>query len=211
MRVSSARNAVLVSHQDVATGQIIDPSWGPPRCEDDGVAHLQRLIARSPETTQWQPIMDNVDIHRSEALVRWIADLEGTEQEPVGGKGTRGMVPSMKSRAAFVHDPTHSVGCSSTPHMLPDEPCGQLAASSGAHATHTAPPSGAARTPVCITAGLSEAIPKWDFAQRTIACSRFGRVPASFSREMSTLSSLRGASASKSVSAFPIRRTCRDS
>jgi len=55
---------------EVATGQVIEPSWGPTRCEEDGVAHLQRLIASSPETKRWHLIMDNLDIHRSESLVR---------------------------------------------------------------------------------------------------------------------------------------------
>jgi transposase len=94
---------------DVATGQVIEPSWGPTRGEDDCVAHLQRLIASSPETKRWHLIMDNLDIHRSESLVRWIADLEGIEQETLGVKGKRGILHSMKSRAAFLHDPTHRV------------------------------------------------------------------------------------------------------
>lgn len=94
---------------DVATGQVIEPSWGPRRCEEDCVAHLQRLIASSPEIKRWHLIMDNLDIHRSESLVRWIADLEGIEQETLGVKGKRGILRSMKSRAAFLHDPEHCV------------------------------------------------------------------------------------------------------
>lgn len=100
---------------DVATGQVIEASWGPTRGEDDCLAHLQRLIASSPETKRWHLIMDNLDIHRSEALVRWIADLEGIEQETLGVKGKRGILHSMKSRAAFLHDPAHSVVFYSTP------------------------------------------------------------------------------------------------
>jgi transposase len=53
--------------------------------------------------------MDNLDIHRSESLVRWIADLEGIEQETLGVKGKRGLHHAMKSRGAFLHDPTHRV------------------------------------------------------------------------------------------------------
>jgi hypothetical protein len=94
---------------DVATGQVIEPSWGPTRGEDDCLAHLQQLIASSPETTRWHLMMDNLDIHRSESLVRWIAEMEGIEQETLGVKGKRGILRSMKSRAAFLHDPTHRV------------------------------------------------------------------------------------------------------
>jgi putative transposase len=100
---------------DVVTGKVIEPSWGPTRCEEDCIAHLQRLIASSPETNRWHLIMDNLDIHRSESLVRWIADMEGIEQETLGVKGKRGILHSMKSRAAFLHDPTHCVVFYSTP------------------------------------------------------------------------------------------------
>jgi transposase len=94
---------------DVVTGQVMEPSWGPTRGEADCVAHLKRLIASSPETKRWHLMMDNLDIHRSEALVRWIADLEGIEQETLGVKGKRGILRSMKSRSAFLHDPAHRV------------------------------------------------------------------------------------------------------
>ena len=94
---------------DVVTGQVIEPSWGPTRGEQDCVAHLQQLIASSPETRRWHLIIDNLDIHRSESLVRWIADLEGIEQDTLGVKGKHGILHSMKSRAAFLHDPTHRV------------------------------------------------------------------------------------------------------
>ena len=94
---------------DVAAGQVIEPSWGPTRCEEDCLAHLQQLIASSPETKRWHLITDNLDIHRSESLVRWIASLEGIEQETLGVKGKRGVLRSVKSRAAFLHDPAHQV------------------------------------------------------------------------------------------------------
>ena len=30
---------------DVVTGQVIEPSWGPTRTEEDALAHIQRLVA----------------------------------------------------------------------------------------------------------------------------------------------------------------------
>src|ERR1700716_2952999 len=62
---------------DVVTGQVIEPSWGPTRTEEDALAHLQRLIASDPTATRWHIILDNLNIHQSESLVCWVAEREG--------------------------------------------------------------------------------------------------------------------------------------
>lgn len=100
---------------DVATGQVIEPSWGPTRNEEDTLAHLQRLVQSDPHVPKWHIILDNVNTHQSEALVRWIAELEGIEPETLGVKGKSGILRSMTSRAAFLHDPTHRVVLYYTP------------------------------------------------------------------------------------------------
>ena len=94
---------------DVATGQVIVPSWGMTRNEEDALAHLQRLIASDPHASKWHIILDNLNIHQSEALVRWIAEREGIGQETLGAKGKSGILRSMESRAVFLHDLTHQV------------------------------------------------------------------------------------------------------
>ena len=94
---------------DVVSGHIIAPTFGPTRTEGDALAHVQQLIASDPHATKWHLVLDNLNIHQSEALVRWIADLEGTEQKTVGVKGKNGILRSMAIRAAFLHDPAHCV------------------------------------------------------------------------------------------------------
>jgi transposase len=94
---------------DVVSGQVIESSFGPTRTEEDVLAHIQRLIASDPMVTKWHLILDNLNIHQSESLVRWIAEREGIDQETLGVKGKSGILRSMKSRAAFLHDPTHQV------------------------------------------------------------------------------------------------------
>jgi DDE superfamily endonuclease len=54
-------------------------------------------------------MMDNLNIHQSEALVRWVARMEGIKEETLGIKGKSGILQSMPTRAAFLHDPTHKV------------------------------------------------------------------------------------------------------
>jgi transposase len=94
---------------DVVTGQVIEPSWGPTRTEEDALAHLQRLIGSDLKATKWHLMVDNLNIPQSEALVRWVAQREGIPADTLGMKGKRGILQSMESRAAFLYDPTHQV------------------------------------------------------------------------------------------------------
>jgi putative transposase len=100
---------------DVVSGQVIEPSWGPTRTEEDALAHLQRLIASDPTATRWHSILDNLNIHQSESLVCWVAEREGIPLETLGVKGKSGILQSMESRAAFLHDPTHQIVLHYTP------------------------------------------------------------------------------------------------
>jgi transposase len=100
---------------DVVTGEVIESTFGPTRNEADCLAHLQRLIASDPTTTKWQILMDNLNTHQSESLVRWIAEMEGISPEALGEKGKNGILQSMVTRATFLHDPTHKIVFSYTP------------------------------------------------------------------------------------------------
>jgi DDE superfamily endonuclease len=100
---------------DVVTGQVIEPSWGPTRTEEDALAHLQRLIASDQKAIKWHIVLDNLNIHQFESLVRWIAERQELPPEALGVKGKSGILQSMESRAAFLHDPTHQVVFYHTP------------------------------------------------------------------------------------------------
>jgi hypothetical protein len=76
---------------DVVSGQVIEPSWGPTRHEEDALAHIQHLMASDPHATKWHLMLDNLNIHQSEALVRWVAEREGIDQETLGVKGKNGI------------------------------------------------------------------------------------------------------------------------
>lgn len=105
----------LIANFDVVSGKVITPAIGEQRTEADFLAHCQRLIASEPTTDRWHLIMDCLNIHQSESLVRWIAQLEGIPQSTLGIKGVSGILKSMSSRAQFLCEPTHKVVFHFTP------------------------------------------------------------------------------------------------
>ena len=94
---------------DVATGKMIVPSCGPTRNEADMAAHIQRLIESDSDAIKWRLIMDNLNTHQSETLVRIVAEMEGVKEEELGVKGKSGILKSMETRSAFLHDLSHKV------------------------------------------------------------------------------------------------------
>jgi putative transposase len=106
----------VIMSRDVVTGKVLAPTCGPTRTEEDFLAHVQDVVATDPQVTRWHFVCDNLNIHQSEALVRWVADLEGMEQETLGKKGEYGILALMPRRDAFLSDPTHKVVFHYTPN-----------------------------------------------------------------------------------------------
>jgi transposase len=103
----------LIANFNVATGQIPVPSLGPTRTESDFAAHIMKTIALDPNAS-WTFVVDQLNTHQSETLVKLMAELCGIEDD-LGKKGQSGILKSMETRRAFLNDPDHRIRFVYTP------------------------------------------------------------------------------------------------
>jgi transposase len=104
----------FILSRDVVTGNLVAPYGGPTRTEADLLAHVQAVVATDPSAGRWHFVMDNLDTHRSESLVRWVAKQSGLTAD-LGEKGKSGVLTNRQTRAAFLSDPTHRIVVHYTP------------------------------------------------------------------------------------------------
>ena len=103
----------LIGFFDVASGRMEVPYLNPTRTEEDFVKAVEALVRTDPEAS-WTFVCDGLNIHKSEALVRFVSEACGIDRE-LGKKGKCGILKNMESRAEFLHDPLHRIRFVYTP------------------------------------------------------------------------------------------------
>jgi transposase len=103
----------LIANFEVATGRVIAPSIGKSRTNEDFAAHIAQTVATYPDAG-WVFVVDQLNIHQSEDLVKLVAKELDIELE-LDRKGNLKHIKAMASRRTFLQEPSHRIRFVYTP------------------------------------------------------------------------------------------------
>ena len=104
----------IIASRDVSTGEIVCPMVQPTRTEEDFLQHIQNVYNQNPSDKHIF-VVDNLNTHKSESLVHFVAEIEGIEPSELGIKDRKGILKSMKTRGDFLSDDSHKIRLVYTP------------------------------------------------------------------------------------------------
>ena len=98
----------LTGNWDVVRGQFLHPTIEETRNNEDFAEHIDRLI-KTGTSKGWVFVVDNLNTHCGEPLVRMVARHLGIRSNKLGEVTKKGILKDMESRRAFLTDPSHSI------------------------------------------------------------------------------------------------------
>jgi transposase len=104
----------LLAALEVAGGRV-QGFCRPTRNEADFLELVDTLVQAHPEALRFTFILDNLNTHQSESLVRYVARDAAIAESLLGVKGKEGALHTQESRASFLSDPTHRIRFCYTP------------------------------------------------------------------------------------------------
>jgi transposase-like protein len=104
----------LLAGLEVAGGKV-QAYCRPTRNEADFLALVEGLVQAHPQALRFTFVLDNLNTHQSESLVRYVAHDAAMAQSGLGVKGKEGVLQSQQSRASFLSDPRHRIRFCYTP------------------------------------------------------------------------------------------------
>jgi transposase len=104
----------IIASRNVVTGEIVKPMVQPTRTEEDFLAHIESVVSLNPNDKHIF-ILDNLNTHMSESLVRMVARVDGIAETSLGIKGKCGILKNKETRAEFLKDGSHRIVFMYTP------------------------------------------------------------------------------------------------
>lgn len=106
----------LIASRDVVTGKVEAPLIQPTRTEADFAKHIAAVVNLHPEDAHVF-ILDNLNTHQSEALVRFVIEHDHLDISPeeLGKKGRSGILWSQATRKQFLENALHGIRFLYTP------------------------------------------------------------------------------------------------
>jgi transposase len=104
---------VLTANLHLATGKLLASTIQDRRTEADFVAHITQTVNTAAKAS-WLFLCDQLNTHKSESLVRYVAQSIGDTQY-LGEKGKSGILKNMTTRQAYLSDPEHRIRFLYTP------------------------------------------------------------------------------------------------
>jgi len=103
----------LIAGFNIATGET-HGICGDTRTEEDFRNFIEHTIEKYPNYKKYHFVLDQLNTHKSESLVRLVAKLSSDEQE-LGEKGKSGILKSMQTREDYLWNNEHKIVFHYTP------------------------------------------------------------------------------------------------